>query len=169
MYSRISIALIVVGLLVAGFGVFDNSVTRAAPPCVTHNSATLAANPELLKIGCHEVTGEAETNVQRANEAYSDRYSDQAEFYTGATGAIDSRYLAANPELSLVRRYNRTPVIEHNETSGSTFFAANPELVIVGRYTVSIIKHSETSGSEFYAANPELMAVHRYTAAATDK
>jgi hypothetical protein len=169
MYSRISIALIVVGLLVAGYGIFNNSVTRAAPPCVTYNSATLAANPELLKIGCHEVTDEAEPNVQRSNEAYSDRHSDQTEFYTGAIGTIDSSYLAANPELSAVRRYNQAPVIEHNETSGSTFFAANPELMVVGRYTVPVIKHNEMSDSEFYAANPELMAVHRYAAAATER
>jgi hypothetical protein len=155
MYSRISIAFIVVGLLVAGFGIFNNSVTRAAPPCVAHSSATLAANPELLKISCSEVTVEAETNVQRAfqasaaryramaeyyagteatnlqraNEASSARYSGLAEFYTGATGATDSSYQAANPELNVVSRHDAAV-----NMTDSASLAANPELMTVNRY-----------------------------------
>jgi hypothetical protein len=155
MYSRISIALIVVGLFVAGFGIFNSSVTRAASHCVGYSSATLAANPELLKINCNEVTAEAETNVQRAfaasaaryramaeyyagtesdlqraSEASSARYSGLAEFYTGATGAIDSSYQAANPELNVVTRHNAAV-----NMTDSASLAANPELMTVNRYT----------------------------------
>ena len=131
MYSRISIAFIVVGLLVAGFGTFTSSVTRAAPPCgVYADSAQLAANPELLKISCSEVVVEAETNVQRANEASSARYSGLAEFYTGVTGAIDSSYQAANPELNVASRYEAAV-----NMTDSASLAANPELMTVNRYT----------------------------------
>ena len=133
MYSRISIAFIVVGLFVGGFAIFNSSVTQAAPPCATYSSATLAANPELLKINCNEVTVEAETNVQRANEAYSARYQGLAEFYTGATGTIDSSYQAANPELNVVRRYEAAA-----KMTDSASLAANPELMIFNRYKAQV-------------------------------
>lgn len=130
MYSRITIALVVVGLLVGGFGIFNSSVSQAAPPCIANSGATLAANPELLKISCIEVSVEAETNgqrgvaasaarysamadyyagiesdQQRANEAHSARYTGLAEFYTGVAQATSSSYQAANPELLAVSRY----------------------------------------------------------------
>jgi len=156
MYSKISVALIIVGLLVAGFGVFNNSVAQAAPPCgVYADSAQLAANPELLKISCREVTVKAETNVQRAfaasaarysamaeyyartdsnvqraNEASSARYSGLAKLYTGATGETDSSYQAANPELGVASRYGAL-----EQMTGSPSLVANPELMIVNRYT----------------------------------
>ena len=129
MYSRIVMAVIVVGLLVGAFGIFNSSVTQAAPPCVEQTSADLAANPELLKINCGQTTVDAETNVeqmfdanaarytamaayyaeaeanpQRANQSISARYSGLAQFYSVTDGATDSTFLAANPELIVTVR-----------------------------------------------------------------
>ena len=205
MYSRISIAFIVVGLFVAGFGMFNSSVTRAASHCVGYSSATLAANPELLKINCSEVTAEAETNVQRAfeasaaryramaeyyagteatnlqraNEAYSARYSGLAEFYTAGDVTTDSSYLASNPELNAVRGY--TGAIENEGSQPVTFdlealreFFAHEWTIEADTIDPSPLMQPVSNGIEmteadFLAANPELKIVRRYTGAIENK
>jgi len=83
------VALIVAGLLVAGYGIFAGSTAQAALPC---DGSSVTDNPELLKVTCSEVTPD-EINVQRANAANAARYTGLAAYY-----------LADNPELMAFNR-----------------------------------------------------------------
>ena len=154
MNRRIALALIVVGLVVVGIGVFSSSTTLAAPPCEEHTRANLAANPELLKFNCGQTTVEAETSVEQMFEASATRYTAMAAYYADAErakAATSARY------HNLAPLYNATDV-----ATDSTFLAANPELSLVHRYNGA----EDVVGSDFWAANPELMIVSRFTAEA---
>ena len=119
MYRKIAFALIVVGVLVAGHGIFTNSTAHASHCANDNDSAYLAANPELLKVAtCSEVTTD-EVNVQRAFEADAARYTAMAEYY-----------LAQN-ETNL-QRADEANAAQY--TSLASYYAANPELMTVSRY-----------------------------------
>jgi hypothetical protein len=152
-----------------------------------------------------------ETNVQRALEANAARYTGLTAFYTAeAAGKCleiasidmktvefdnclsDSAYLAANPELMVVRHF--AGVVENEEVTGSAYFAENPELMASRRFVVAnrsttvepvsdsaylaanpelmvvrhfagVVENEEVTGSAYFAENPELMASRRFVVA----
>lgn len=109
MYKIGYLTLIVAGLLVAGFGIFNSPVVQAAAPCVAFSDATLTANPELLKIKCSEVIVQAENDMASNPELSLVQRYDVANSMPG---------IEANPELGVVYRYNAV-----NKTADNGFFA----------------------------------------------
>lgn len=77
-----------------------------------------------------------------------------AEAPEAAMPLVGERFLAANPELMLARRYAEGTVT--SAASPSSFLARNPELSAFWRYQDWLI-----TGPAFLARNPELSTVQR--------
>ena len=132
MFKKIAFGLIVVGMMVVGYGSFTGMTAQAAAPDCGADSVMLANNPE-LKVICSTLGTENEIQVQRAIEASAARYTGLAGYYTGNEGTTNSTFLAANPELNVVDRY-----VTADEVTDSEWQAANPELMTVSRYEAQV-------------------------------
>ena len=104
MFKKIAFGLMVIAVVVVGYGNFTGMTAQAAAPGCGSDRVTLASNPE-LKVTCHNQGSENETQTQRAIEANAARYSGLAGYFTNDEGTTNSTYLAANPELTIVNRY----------------------------------------------------------------
>jgi cytidylate kinase len=71
--------------------------------------------------------------------------------------ANDAAFLAANPEIRIVRRY----AAERTKMDDAAFLAANPEIRIVRRYAAQV---TQVDDAAFLAANPEIRVHRRYVA-----
>lgn len=83
-----------------------------------------------------------------------------ARYNAERNAAIKSNQLAANPELSVVRRYAESM----SSINGS--LAINPELSAANRYAASAYRTGE---STFLSTNPELSVARRYAATRAEK
>jgi hypothetical protein len=79
MYRRITIALFVAGVLVAGYGIFANSTAQASHCRNSNDSATLAANPELLKLGCNEASQPVAVDLEALRQFYAQEWAVEAD------------------------------------------------------------------------------------------
>jgi len=129
MYRKIAIALVFVGLLVTGYGVFTVSTAQASHNCGFDRTGS-ATNPELA-VACRDVIGN-ETEVPRTIEASAARYSGLAAYYAN-NQTTNSTFLATNPELMAYNRY----ALEVQPTQ-SSLYAANPELMAFDRTAAEV-------------------------------
>ena len=98
MYKKIAIALIVVGVLVAGYGMFTNSTAHASH--CTIDGISPVANPELLKLNyCGDATVITAARESAAVVAANPELTEKENETTSST------FLAANPELMVASRY----------------------------------------------------------------
>ncbi len=124
-----------------------HKVIGPATPC-SHNSAFLAANPELKTI---------------CNYAAVDKTIVETAGYTGLEA-----FYAAKSDAARINKINAA-----RYTGMAAFYAENPELMAANRYVAAETKLQRTFEADaarytgmaaFYAENPELMAASRYTA-----